>query len=99
MKTTMIRKPSTDSALCTEVKRNLAREQYGIGQRDEVEDHAQISRMQSDLVQQVAGAGQRHQRIEQADGVAAQRNSQPKYGHSLNSGPYEGSGILPRSPE
>ena len=82
MKTTMIRKPSTDSALCTEARVIWPESSTRIGERNEVKDHPQIGRVQGDLVQQVAGAGQRHQRIQQAHGVATQRDSQPKYGHS-----------------
>jgi hypothetical protein len=40
-------------------------------QRNKVKHHSQIGGVERDSVQEVAGAGECHQRIEQANGVAA----------------------------
>ena len=56
-------------------QRDLAGELHGFCERNQMEDHAQVGSMQGDAVQQIAGAGQRHQCIEQADGVTTERDS------------------------
>ena len=51
------------------------------GQRDEVENHAQAGRMEGDTAEQVAGARERHEGVDQADEVTTQREAQPKQRH------------------
>ena len=53
-------------------------EKHTLGQRDQVKHHAQIGGVQRHPVQQVAGASQRNQGIEQSYPVEAQRDSKPK---------------------
>src|SRR6266852_3419991 len=80
MNTTMTRKASTDSALCTEASVSWPN-CHGLAERDEMEDHAQIGGVKGDAAQQVTGAGERHQCVQQAHSVAAERDSQPKQRH------------------
>ena len=48
-----------------------------------MENHAEIRSVEGNLVQKVTRAGERNQRIQQPHGIATQRDSQPKYRHSL----------------
>ena len=59
---------------------DLARKKQ-LGQRDEVENHAQAGRMQGDAAEQVTGAGERHEGVDQPDEVAPQCETQPKQRH------------------
>src|ERR1700739_4793412 len=50
-------------------------------QRNEVENHSQAGRMQCDAAEKVAGPRQRHERIDQSNKVASQRETQPEQRH------------------
>jgi hypothetical protein len=56
-----------------------------LGQGDEVENHPQAGSVQRDAAEQVAGAGERHEGVDQPDKVAPQCETQPKQRHR----PYE----------
>jgi hypothetical protein len=57
---------------------DVVRQENAFGQRNQVEHHAEIGGVQGHAIEQVAGAGQRDQRVEQSNPVEAERDSKPK---------------------
>ena len=55
--------------------------QKEFGEGNEMEDHAQAGGMQGDAAEQVAGAAERHESVDQSDEVATQCETQPEQRH------------------
>ena len=77
MKKVIDRNARSDSPLCTEAQTTWP-ERKSSAKRNEVEDHAEAGGVQGDAAEQVTGAGQRHEGVDQSDEVAPQRETQPK---------------------
>ena len=56
---------------------DLPREEE-LSQRNEMEDHAHGGGVESDAAEEITGAGQRHEGVDQAHEIAPQRKTQPK---------------------